>query len=65
MIVREAKLYNLLSHILLTLYVILDHQTVEPQVNMGLITTVYVQYTTLGFSPQALLKVSFVILEAL
>lgn len=65
MITGEAKLYNLLSPILLALYVILDHQTVEPQVNMGLITTVYVQYTTLGFRPQVLLKVPFVILEAL
>lgn len=65
MIAREAKLYNLLSPILLTLYVILDHQTVEQQVNMGLITTVYVRYTTLGSRPQVLLKVPFMILEAL
>jgi hypothetical protein len=65
MIARETKLYNLLSPILLTLYVILDHQTVEPQVNMGLITTVYAQYTTLGFRPQVLLNVPFVIQKAL
>lgn len=65
MIAREANLYNILSPILLTLYVILDHQTVEQQVNMGLITTVYVQYTTLGFRPQVLLKVPLVIQEVL
>jgi len=65
MIAREAKLYNLLSHILLNLYVILDHQTVEPQINMGLITMVYVQYTTWGIRPQVFLIVPFVIQEAL
>jgi hypothetical protein len=65
MTAREAKLYNLLSPILLNLYVILDHQTVEPQINIGLITMVYVQYTTLGIRPQVFLNVSFVIQKAL
>ena len=45
-IARPANLRNLLSSTLLTLYVTLGHQTVKPLVNIGLMTIVYVQYTT-------------------
>jgi hypothetical protein len=40
------------------LYLTLGDQTMELQVNTNLITMVYIQYTTLGFTPQLSQNVS-------
>jgi len=45
-ITRLANLCNLLSSALLAFYVIPGYQTVKPLVNIGLMTMVYVQHTT-------------------
>jgi hypothetical protein len=51
-IAKQASLCNLLTSLLLSLYVSVGHQTVEPQGSVGLIAMVYVQYTSLVLDPE-------------
>jgi len=64
-IARHTYLYNLLRSVLLALYPIRGHQTLELLVNRGMITMVQIKCTTLGFRPHVLPNVPLQVQRAL